>query len=38
MNSSKIQAWVAAVGRGAAVTFFAGVAAVNGAQLVSDGR
>ncbi|MGQ4437191.1 sensor histidine kinase [Streptomyces sp. SAS_260] len=38
MNSSKIQAWVVAVGRGALVTFFAGVAAVNGAQLVSDGR
>ncbi|MEW2304573.1 histidine kinase [Streptomyces sp. NPDC006655] len=38
MNSSKIQATVGAVGRGAVVTFFAGVAAVNGAQLVSDGR
>ncbi|WP_020139573.1 sensor histidine kinase [Streptomyces sp. 351MFTsu5.1] len=38
MNSSRIQARTAAVGRGAVVTFFAGVAAVNGAQLVSDGR
>ncbi|MFE9453374.1 sensor histidine kinase [Streptomyces sp. NPDC006739] len=38
MNSSKIQARAAAVGRGATVTFFAGVTAVNGAQLVSEGR
>ncbi|MEU2775313.1 histidine kinase [Streptomyces sp. NPDC007162] len=38
MNSSRIQVSVAAVGRSAVVTFFAGVAAVNGAQLVSDGR
>jgi signal transduction histidine kinase len=38
VNSSKIQAWVVAVGRGAVVTFFAAIAAVNGARLVSDGR
>ncbi|WP_329292650.1 sensor histidine kinase [Streptomyces pseudovenezuelae] len=38
MNSSKIQARVVAVGRGVVVTFFAGIAAVNGAQLVSEGR
>ncbi|MEU1802616.1 histidine kinase [Streptomyces sp. NPDC019937] len=38
MNSSKIQAWVVAVGRGAVVTFFATVAAVSAAQRVSDGR
>ncbi|MCL6673887.1 sensor histidine kinase [Streptomyces panaciradicis] len=38
MNSSKIQARVVALGRGATVTFFAAVAAVNGAQQISDGR
>ncbi|MFI6661459.1 sensor histidine kinase [Streptomyces sp. NPDC050523] len=38
MNSSKIQARVLAVGRGATVTSFAALAVVNGAQLVSDGR
>jgi len=38
VNSSKIQAWVVAVGRGAVVTFFAVVAAANGTQQVSDGR
>ncbi|WP_079195464.1 sensor histidine kinase [Streptomyces acidiscabies] len=38
MNTSKIQAGVTAVGRGATVTFFAGVTAVNGARLVSEGR
>ncbi|MEU9393686.1 histidine kinase [Streptomyces sp. NPDC048324] len=38
MNSSKIQAGVVALGRGATVTFFAAVAALNGAQQISDGR
>ncbi|SEE30306.1 Signal transduction histidine kinase [Streptomyces misionensis] len=38
MNSSSIQAWVVAVGRGAAVTFFATVATVSAAQRFSDGR
>lgn len=38
MNSSRTHSRVVAVGRGAVVTFFAGVAAVNGAQLVSNGR
>ncbi|WP_458248446.1 sensor histidine kinase [Streptomyces sp. MAI_2237] len=38
MNSSKIQARVVALGRGATVTFFATIAAVNGAQQISDGR
>ncbi|MFF5402953.1 sensor histidine kinase [Streptomyces misionensis] len=38
MNSSRIQARVVAVGRGAAVTFSATVATVSTAQRVSDGR
>ncbi|MCQ9133737.1 sensor histidine kinase [Streptomyces hilarionis] len=38
MDSSRIRARAVAVGRGAVVTFLAGVAAVNGAQVVSDGR
>ncbi|MBW8800103.1 MAG: two-component sensor histidine kinase [Streptomyces sp.] len=38
VNSSKIQAGVVAVGRGVAVTFFVTIAALNGTQLVSDGR
>ncbi|MFI0511364.1 sensor histidine kinase [Streptomyces sp. WSLK1-5] len=38
MNSSGIHSRVVAVGRWATVTFFAAVAALNGAQQVSDGR
>lgn len=37
MNSTRIQTKAAAVGRGAGVTFFVAIAAVNGALSVSDG-